>query len=63
MLNKNRKVKGVMEYYLKNFDNNITDYTGNKFDGVTYKSMKSSSILNDKDKKIFNLQLTDYKKI
>jgi hypothetical protein len=39
MLNKNRKVKGVMEYYLKNFDNNITDYTGNKFDGVTYESM------------------------
>ena len=55
-LNVNEKIKGLMEFYSKNLDDESTLYSLKKIDGVTFKSFNKKVKLNDKEKKLFNLR-------
>ena len=52
---RNQRFKTMMEFYTKNLDDNRELYTGSKFDSITLKSIKSKGILNNKEKKLFNI--------
>ena len=52
---RNQRFKTMMEFYTKNLDDNRELYTGSKFDSITLKSIKSKDILNNKEKKLFNI--------
>ena len=58
-LGNNKKIKNLMEFYTKNLDNDKIQYTGSKFDSVTFKSIKSNGKLNMKEKELFNLNFSD----
>ena len=55
-LNVNEKIKGLMEFYSKNLDDESKLYSLKKIDGVTFKSFNKKIKLNDKEKKLFNLR-------
>ena len=55
-LNVNEKIKGLMEFYSKNLDDESKLYSLKKIDGVTFNSFNKKIKLNDKEKKLFNLR-------
>ena len=55
-LNVNEKIKGLMEFYSKNLDDESKLYSLKKIDGVTFKSFNKKIKLNDKENKLFNLR-------
>ena len=55
-MNTNDKIKGLMEFYSKNLDDENKLYSLKKIDGVTFKSFNKKIKLNDKEKKLFNLR-------
>ena len=55
-MNINEKVKGLMEFYSKNLDDENKLYSLKKIDGITFKSFNKKIELNDKEKKLFNLR-------
>ena len=55
-LNVNEKIKGLMEFYSKNLDDESKLYSLKKIDGVTFKSFNKKIKLNDKKEKLFNLR-------
>ena len=55
-MNVNEKIKGLMEFYSKNLDDESKLYSLKKIDGVTFKSFNKKVKLNDKEKKLFNLR-------
>ena len=55
----NKKIKNLMEFYTKNFDDDKVQYTGDKFDSITLKSMKSNGQLNEQEKQLFSINLTN----
>ena len=57
-LGKNRRLKNMMEFYTKNLDDDKIQYTGNKFDSVTLKSIKTNGKLNMKEKQLFSINYT-----
>ena len=55
-MNVNEKIKGLMEFYSKNLDDESKLYSLKKIDGVTFKSFNKKIKLNDKENKLFNLR-------
>ena len=55
----NKRIKNLMEFYTKNFDDDKIQYTGDKFDSITLKSMKSNGKLNKEEKELFSINLTN----
>ena len=51
----NQKIKNLMEFYTKNLDDDKIQFTGNKFDSVTLKSIKPIGELTQREKELFNL--------
>ena len=49
----------MMEFYSKNLDDDKIQYTGNKFDSITLKSIKLNGKLNQKEKKLFSINFTN----
>ena len=56
-LNTKERIKKLMEFYSKNLDNQELGNTYRKFDGITFKSIKSPDNLSEKEKKLFSLKL------
>lgn len=55
-LNTKERINKLMEFYSKNLDNqNLTDNII-KFDGITFKTIKNSQQLSEKEKKLFSLK-------
>jgi hypothetical protein len=54
-LSSNQKIKNLMEFYTKNLDDDKIQFTGNKFDSVTLKSIKPIGELTQREKELFNL--------
>jgi hypothetical protein len=55
----NQRLKNMMEFYSKNLDDDKIQYTGNKFDSITLKSIKLNGKLNQKEKKLFSINFTN----
>ena len=55
----NQRLKKMMEFYSKNLDDDKIQYTGNKFDSITLKSIKLNGKLNQKEKKLFSINFTN----
>ena len=55
-MNINEKIKGLMEFYSKNLDDENKLFSLKKIDGITFKSFNKKIELNGKEKKIFNLR-------
>ena len=55
-LNTKERINKLMEFYSKNLDSqNLTDDI-RKFDGITFKAIKNSQQLSEKEKKLFSLK-------
>ena len=55
-MNVNEKIKGLMEFYSKNLDDENKLFSLKKIDGITFKSFNKKIKLNDKENKLFNLR-------
>ena len=58
-LGNNKILKKMMEFYTKNLDDDKVQYTGDKFDSITLKSIKTNGKLNMKDRQLFSINLTN----
>lgn len=58
-LSSNQKIKNLMEFYTKNLDDDKIQFTGNKFDSVTLKSIKPIGELTQREKELFNLNFSN----
>lgn len=53
------RIKNLLEFYTKNLDNDKVQYSGNKFDSVTLKSIKTNQKLTNKEKQLFSINFTN----
>ena len=58
-LSSNQKIKNLMEFYTKNLDDDKIQFTGNKFDSVTLKSIKPIGELTQREKELFSLNFSN----
>ena len=58
-LGKNQRLKNLMEFYVKNLDDDKIQYTGSKFDSITLRSIKLNGKLSPKEKQLFNINFTN----
>ncbi len=58
-LGRNQRLKNMMEFYVKNLDDDRVQFTGNKFDSITLKSIKLNGELSNKEKKLFSFNFTN----
>lgn len=58
-IGKMNKIQNLMEFYNKNLDEDIIEYSGRKFDNITYKSIPMTAKLTKKEKEIFGVNFND----
>ena len=50
------RIKKLMEFYSINLDNQNLGDTNKRFDGITFKTIKNTAQLSEKEKKLFSLK-------